>query len=224
MDDFISEDDLLTFDGWLKYQGYNPATLTADELAIWHETYNEVTRDCESTPKVGLMKLRRAPGEEKYAVAIRDGTALWLTMWVRCSPKGEIFIMYPRAGREAADPHASYHLNGVLHQKSHGRAMLRQQRQPLTAAFKESEHLGIYGGHGKGTGAVCDPNVFEGLVIVEPGIFSPRNGSVGIDLIAPGYEATWGPDIADRFYFGDVVQRKVFPRGLRPSVAITIQR
>ena len=31
-------------------------------------------------------------------------------------------------------------------------------------------------------------------------------------------------DIADRFYFGDVVQRQIFSRSPRPSVAITIQR
>jgi hypothetical protein len=28
MSDFISEDDLLTFDGFLKYQAVNPAALT----------------------------------------------------------------------------------------------------------------------------------------------------------------------------------------------------
>jgi hypothetical protein len=64
------------------------------ELKRWKEIFDEVMRLQETSPS-GLMKLRRVPGEEKYAVAICDGTALWLTMWVRCSPKGEIFIMYP---------------------------------------------------------------------------------------------------------------------------------
>jgi hypothetical protein len=39
-------------------------------------------------------------------------------------------------------------------------------------------------GHGKSTGAVCDPMAFAGLVIVEPGILGPKQGSVGIDLVA----------------------------------------
>jgi len=136
------------------------------------------------------MKLRAVAGEQKYAVAIQN-RGLWLTMWVRCSsPKGQIFIMYPRAG-DAGNPHASYHEKGRFHQKSYDRAMLPQQRQSLTADFKDSEHLGIYYGHGTSTGAVCDPNMFDGVVILDPGILGPRNGSVGFDLLAPGYEATW---------------------------------
>jgi hypothetical protein len=223
-DDFISEDDLLTFEGFLKYQAVDPGMLTPDELAMWRGYFDESIRHRESAPKVGLMKLSPAPGEQKYAVAIRDGADLWLTMWVRCSPKGEVFILYPRAGREAGDPHASYHLKGIFHQKGHGKARLRQQRQPLTAAFKGSEHLGIYAGHGKASGAVCDSKAFDAVVIVEPGILGPKHGSVGIDLVAPGFEAEWARDVADRFYFGTVRQREVFSRHPRPSMVITIQR
>jgi hypothetical protein len=168
------------------------------------------------------MKLRPAPGEQKYGVALQDGSDLWLTMWVRCSPKGEIFLMYPRAA--AGNPHASYHVDGTCHQKSYGSARIRQQCQPLTAAFAGSEHLGVYMGHGKSTGAVCDPKAFDGLVIVEPGILGPKHGSVGIDLVAPGYEATWSRDIADRFYFSVVHKREVFLRNPRPSLVISIQR
>jgi hypothetical protein len=119
-------------------------------------------------------------------------------MWVRCSPKGEIFVMYPRA--DAGNPHASCHLDGTYHHKSYGSAGIRRTKQLLNAAFRESEHLGLYMGHGKSTGAVCDPPAFDGLVIVEPGILGPKHGSVGIDLVAAGYEATWSRDIADRFY------------------------
>ena len=120
MDDFISEDDLLTFDGFLKYQAVDPALLTPDELVEWRSIHDEAMRRRESSPKVGLMKLRRAPGEQKYGVALRDGSELWLTMWVRCSPKGEVFVMYPRA--DGGNPHASYHLDGTLHNKSYGNA------------------------------------------------------------------------------------------------------
>jgi hypothetical protein len=222
MNDFISEDDLLTFEGFLKYQAVDPAVLTPDELTMWRDYFEEAARRRDTSPKVGLMKLRPAPGERKFGVALRDGSALWLTMWVRCSPKGEIFVMYPRA--DAGNPHASYHLDGAYHHKSYGSAGIRQTKQPLDAAFRESEHLGLYMGHGKSTGAVCDPMAFDGLVIVEPGILGPKHGSVGIDVVAPGYEATWSRDIAARFYFGDVVRREIFTRSPRPSLAITIQR
>ena len=138
MNDFISEDDLLTFEGFLKYQAVDPATITADDLKMWLDIFDETIERRKTSPKVGLMKLQQIPGEQKYAVAIRDGSNLWLTMWVRCSWKGEIFIMYPRGDREA-DPHASYHRDGTFHQKSYGTAWVPgQKRQPLTAAFRES--------------------------------------------------------------------------------------
>jgi hypothetical protein len=221
-DDFIGEDDLLTFEGFLRYQAADPAALTPDELAMWRGYFDEAMQLWENSPKVGLMKLRPAPGEQRYGVALQDGADLWLTMWVRCSAKGEIFVMYPRA--DAGNPHASYHLDGTCHQKSYGKASIRQQRQPLSAAFAGSEHLGLYMGHGKSTGAVCEPKAFDGLVIVEPGILGPKDGSVGIDVVAPGYEATWGRDIADRFYFSAIHKREVFSRNPRPSLVITIQR
>jgi hypothetical protein len=100
MDDFISEEDLLTFEGYLRYQAVDPAMLTHDGLKEWQEIFSEARERCEATPKVGLMKLQRLPGEQKYAVAIRRDGDLWLTMWVRCSRKGEIFIMYPRGDRD----------------------------------------------------------------------------------------------------------------------------
>jgi hypothetical protein len=222
MDDFISEDDLLTFEGFLKYQGV-PASSTPEELKVFRGLFDEAMRRRETSPKVGLMKLQPVAGEEKYAVALRDQSDLWLTLWVRCSRRGEIFIMYPRGDRDW-DAHASYHLDGTLHQKSHGAVvMTAMKRQPLKASFKGSEHLGTYGGHGKASGAVCDPKAFDGVVIVEPGILGPRDGSVGVDVVEPGYEPEWKRDIADRFYFGDVVQREIFSRRPRPSLAITIQ-
>lgn len=73
-DDFISEDDLSTFEGFLKYQAVDPATLTSDELAMWRSFFDDAAQRRESSPKVGLMKLRPAEaGEQRYGVALRDG-------------------------------------------------------------------------------------------------------------------------------------------------------
>jgi hypothetical protein len=211
--DFISEDDLLTFEGWLKYQGAEGAT--PEELKVLRGYFDEDMRMRLSSPQVGLMKLRRIPGEQKYAVAIQEGSNLWLTMWVRCTKKGEIVILYPRADR-ASDPHATYHLDGTLHQKSYSRTGLCFQRQPLTAAFRGSEHLGAYGGHGISCGAVCNPKAFDGVVVVEPGMLGPSSGSVVVDLVEPGYAPRPDPG---------VYARQVFPRGGdRPSVVITVCR
>jgi hypothetical protein len=185
--------------------------------------FDESKRRRAENSTVGLMKLQRIPGEEKYAVAIRNESNLWLTMWVRCSRKGEIFIMYPRADRDW-QVHASYHRDGTLHQKSHVSVVARVKRQPLTGTFRESEHLGLYWGHGISSGAACDRTAFDGLVVVEPGILGPAGGSVGVDLVEPGYEPTWNGELGQRFYLNGVHQRQVFLRRGRPSVVITIQR
>ena len=110
--------------------------------------------------------------------------------------------MYPRA--DAGNPHASCHLDGTLQNKSYGKAHFPKKRQPLSADFKESENIGTFAGHGKGSGAVCDASAFDALVIDEPGILGPKHGSIGVDLIGAGYDATWERDIGNHFYFGDV--------------------
>lgn len=221
MGDFISEDDLLTFDGFLKYQAVDPAVCTQEEIEMWRDLFVEAMHRRATAPKVGLMKLRSVPGEQKYGVAIQRDADLWLTLWVRCSPKGEVFIMYPRT---SGNPHSSYHRDGTFHQKSFRFVGIREGLQPLGPDFKESEHLGTYAGHGSSSGAVCDPNAFDGLVLIKPGILGPKHGSVGVDLVAQGYEVTWRREIAPRFYFDGVELTRIFFRYDGPSLAITIRR
>jgi hypothetical protein len=86
-------------------------------------------------------------GEHRCAVAVREGSDLWL----RC----EFFIMLPR-GDQGWNPHTSYHLDGTLHMKSYDyRVLPPQKRQPLTGAFRGSEPRGMYMGHDpKGVGAI----------------------------------------------------------------------
>ncbi len=100
MQEFISEDDLKTFEGWLRYQAVDAATATPDELAMWRGLFDELSKRSLATPKVGLMKLRSVPGEHRYAVAVREGSDLWVTLWVRRSRKGRIFRhgAAPRSG------------------------------------------------------------------------------------------------------------------------------
>jgi hypothetical protein len=129
---FTSENDLQTFEGWLDYQGIDHSTLTAAELEMWRETYADVRRCADATPKVGKMKLKH--GEHRYAVAVREGSDLWLTTWIRRSPKGDVYVLTPRGDR-GWNPHASYHRDGTFHMKSHGQKFgAAQKRQPLTGA------------------------------------------------------------------------------------------
>jgi hypothetical protein len=185
MTKFFSEDDLKIFERSLSgIQGINPTNLNTGQLAQWRAIFDEVSKS--SAAKVGLMKLRARPGEHLYGVAVREGSDLWLTLWVRRSRKGEVFVMVPRA-KESWDPHASYHRDGKFHSKSFGRKVIVQQRQPLNGDFSGTEHLGIFQGHGpKTVGAICDTSLFSGVVKVEPGVFGPRDGAVAVDLVASG--------------------------------------
>jgi hypothetical protein len=186
-DDFISEDDLKTFEGWLRYQAVSPSS--AEELEVWRGLFEEARQRSAAAPKVGLMKFQPVLGEYRYGVAIRDGADLWLTLWIRRSRKGEFFVMMPRGERDW-DVHTSYHLDGTLHMKSHGRTVSAYKRQPLTGTFCGAEDLGCYAGHGKGAGAVCDPSLFSGVVEVPPGVLGPRHGAVWVDLVEPEHEPT----------------------------------
>ena len=210
--EFMSEDDLETFEGWLKYQAVDPARTTPEELAIWRGHFEDARARSATSPKVGRMKFK--PGEHRYAVAVREGSDLWLTLWVRHSPKGEFFVMLSR-GRKDLDTHMSYHLDGTVHTKSHGRKVIVQKRQPLTRAFRGSEPLGMYGGHfPKSVGAICDPMAFSGVIEVAPGVLGPKHGVAMVDLVEPGHEPMVSTPI-------QIVTQQVF-RDILPWVVITV--
>jgi hypothetical protein len=212
VDEFISEDDLQIFEKWLKYQAVDPSS--TEELARWRRHFEEAKQQVAANPKVGIMKLLAVPGEHRYAVAVREPDGLWLTLWVRRSSNGEIFVIHPTAERDW-NPHTSYHLDGRLHLKSHDRKMILQKRQALTGVFRGSEHLGLYAGHSpKVVGAVCDPTAYSGVVEVPPGVLGARQGAVTVDLVEPGREPSEVP-------WFDIHTRQVF-RDLAPWVVITV--
>jgi hypothetical protein len=186
--DYISEDELNTYEGWLKYQAIDLSALNGDEAADVRGMFDEAVKRRETARKVGRMKLKRL-GDSLYAVAIRDGSDLWLALWVKRSRIGEFFIFHPTADGDW-NPHTSLHTDGMFHLKSHGRATLPpQQKQPPTA-IKGTEHLGGYMGCApKEIGAVCDAQDFTGVFEAPAGILGPRNGQVTVDLIEPGSSA-----------------------------------
>jgi hypothetical protein len=186
--EFISEDDLETFEGWLRYQAVDIATLNPSELEMWRDMFGSARERMLASRKVGLMSFKPAPREYRYAVAVREGSNLWLTLWIRKSHRGEIFVIIPRGDRDW-DPHTSYHLDGTMHSKSFDRTIHRQKRQPLTDAFHGTEQFPGFGGFGpKSVGAICDPAAFTGVVEVAPGVLGPRDGTVVVDLVGPNCE------------------------------------
>ena len=183
--DFISEDDLNKLQGFLRYHAVDPATASPEQLAHFQELFERR----KTSPKFGAMKLPpMQPDEYRYAIALREGSDLWLTTWVKRKPKGDVHVMTPRTVKDW-DPHVSYHQHGEFHGKSFGRQLSSSKRQPLTSAFKGCENVCVLSGHGpKMLGAVCDPTMFTEVVEVPPGILGPRDGFVAVDLVEPGQE------------------------------------
>lgn len=216
MDQFISEDDLNSFDGWLRYQGVDAPAITPEEFATWRRIFEDARQRSAVNPKAGLMKLQPVPGEYRYAVVVRDLADLRLTLWVKRSRKGEFFIMLPRGDREW-DMHTSYRLDGTLHRKGHGsQVFTSDRRQPLNGTFRGSEHLGTYFGYGpKSVGAICDPMAFAGVVEVSPDVWGPMDGWVAVDLVEPGTE----PPL--KIHSSQIITRKQFT-DLLPWVVITV--
>lgn len=202
---FLTEDELETFEGFLRYQAVDAAKATADELAMWRDMFVESRAVAGATPALEI-NLRSEPGVKRYAVAVREDGQLWLILWVKRNPKGHFFVMIPR-GKGRWNPHTSYHLDGTFHMKSHNRAILPKKCQPLTSAFRGNESLGVYGGHfPKSVGAVCDPKAFDGIVEVAPNVLGPRDGTVVVDLVEPGCEPMpWPVPAAQKVIFRDVV-------------------
>jgi hypothetical protein len=53
MQEFISEDDLNTFEGWLRYQAIDAATTPPDELAMWRGLFDEGKKRSLASPQGG---------------------------------------------------------------------------------------------------------------------------------------------------------------------------
>ena len=136
--EFLSEDDLDTFEGWLRYQGFDVAT--PDQLEMLRNHFDEMRERNLATPKMGRIDFKPLkPGECRYAVAIRKDSDLWLTLWVRRSPKGDVYVLVPRPNSDW-NPHTSYHHKGDFHVKSFydckidGRAQRNTTPQPWPIA------------------------------------------------------------------------------------------
>jgi len=158
-----------------------------------------------------------APKEFRYAVGVRDVDGLWLALWIRRSPKPEVFIMHP-TGDSVRDVHTSYHADGTLHMKSCNRVAIRSyKRQPLNGAFRGTEHVFAHSGFApRYVGTICDPADFTAVLEVPAGILGAHDGSVSVDLIEPGKAATSIP-------WSEVVMRSVF-RQASPWLVVTIRR
>ena len=204
-----------TFEGWMEYQRMDPRLLDAKGLAEWRHAYEGATERANRV-QPWTPKARRDPADHLYAVAIRDGSSLWLFLWVRRSAKGEYFVLIPRPDG-AWNPHASYHRDGRLHQKGHDQKMLpASQRQKPDSSFRGTEQMlstPIEPETGREVKALCDPSQFSDIFEIPVEHITGRGHLIAIDLTERDAAALWTPS-------SEVIAQKRFA-GVFPEILVT---
>ncbi|MGC4095723.1 MAG: hypothetical protein QM706_01290 [Nitrospira sp.] len=205
MDEYISEDDLRTFEEWLGYQARDPSIMSTEELATWRCRFEEVQQQ-RARSKVGLVNLKTAPGEHKYGVAVREGRDLFLVLWIRRNHKGEYCVLKPISNRQVDLQSRDKRHGTLLHKIVRHKSLPAQQSQsfPIMHGFMPTDG-----------GAICDPTAFTGIVEVESGILRPRHGCIGVVLAEPG------SGLPDYTWAYDVITQTVF-REVSPHVVVSI--
>jgi hypothetical protein len=133
----------------------------------------------------GPPQVRTNANELLYAIAVNEASDLWLTLCVRRSAKPEYFVMLPRNNRRGWDPHASYHNDGRLHQKSYNKKLQVFQRQIPGPKFQGTENMLMTSLDLEDTRSVkvlCDPGLFNGVLEIPGEVLRQGHHIVAVDL------------------------------------------
>ncbi|WP_141654349.1 hypothetical protein [Candidatus Nitrospira nitrosa] len=182
--------------------------MTTEELATWQCCFEETQKQRAASSDAGLMNLKAVPGESKFAVGVREGTDLFLVLWVRRNQQGEYCILKPMRDRPV-NLHGSSHSDGTLHH--------RIVRQKFLSDHKSTAFPIMNGFTPKETGAIFNPTAFTGIVEVASGILGPRHGCIGVSLAEPGFR------LPDYTWAYQVLSQTVF-REVSPHVVVSIMR
>jgi hypothetical protein len=134
-----------------------------------------------------------------FAVAAHEGDSLWLVLRIHRGRTG-FFVLVPHPDRKW-DAHVSYHTNGRLHLKTHGRQPLPHRMvQPLTGQFSGSVHLGKF--EIGNVGVICDPAKFRRVMEVPAERLRNPGSFIVVDVAAPGAHPMPSEEL-----LGDIVRR-----------------
>lgn len=206
---------LETFNEWLKYQGLDQQPMTEEVAAVFRSEYERIKNAAQVRDVHAVLRAPPQSRQFRYAIAIEDGAELWLTLWIKRSLDGECFVLYPH-GKGKSQPHASYHRNGVYHQKHDDVARVVQRRQRLDQ-FKGTEHLGMFAGHSTGV-AICNSAAFNYVLKVPAGILDTRRGGVLVDLVESGH----APAMHHRVSPGLTIVAEQTFRDVEPWVVVAV--
>ena len=156
--------------------------------------------------------------ERNYAVAVSDGSDLFLWIRLRRASGGDIYYIFPhgRAGREEKswNPHGSLHRDGNLHHKAYACRMGKRGVQMPDASFQGSLHFiqrPTASSEPRGFGVVCDPSDFDEVMEISINALSEKRygTSIYIDLTDAGgilsINTTTGGKIVAQHFFRDAL-------------------
>jgi hypothetical protein len=132
--------------------------------------------------------------ERMFAVAVRDGDALFLWIRIRRAVDGDLYYVFPTGRQEPEwkkwNPHGSLHKDGRLHHKSFDRKLSLQKGQKPDSNFKDTVNWitrGIASDEPRAFGVICGPAQFSEVMEVPVSILSPKKWEtyVSVDLTEP---------------------------------------
>ncbi len=201
----------------MAYQAIDVPSLDEHELKEWRSDY-DASCEAQRQRKTWTPRIRSSVKDLLYAVAVRDASDLWLSLWVKRNSKSDYFVMFPR-DEPGWDPHASYHSDGRLHQKSHDRKMLAFQRQIPGPGFKGTEQMQTTELDLESVRAVkarCDPSQFTGVLETPGEILLQGGHTIAVDLTEANGSAVAQPS-------SQIVFERRFSDAI-PEVLLTIWR
>lgn len=122
-----------------------------------------------------------------YAVAVRDAGDLLLVFSICRDPHGDVYVNFPRDHDPAWKPHSSYHASGQHHQKSYGRKIHVDHRQPPGANFSGTHNVvtvPIASNEPRAINVLCDVADFQELFEIAVGDVRPEKyrTCISVDL------------------------------------------
>ena len=115
------------------------------------------------------------PKDRKFAVAVRDGSDLFLWLRLRRNWKGEIFYVWATKSKDFPreikwNPHGSKHKNGVTHHKiTFDKKFGERRLQKPDANFKGTETLfwrGTAAHEPRRLGIICNPTEYDDVMVL----------------------------------------------------------
>ena len=150
--------------------------------------------------------------ERTFAVAVRDGSDLFLWLRLKRDIDGDIYYVFPtgRTGKEWKkwNPHGSHHASGQRHHKSFNHPFFIEMRQKPDDNFKGSETMitrPVASHEPRAFDVICNPLDFVEVMEIPIGIISQKTyeATISVDLT----EADGPPHV---IALGQVVEQRAF--------------